>query len=368
MPIVFKVFFFVVTLTGAMMPPLHAQNAEEPKPPAVTIIRAEKRVLIEKVPATGNVVAREEVLISPEIEGLRILELLVDEGEQVKQGQVLARLSPDVIQTQMAQNDAALNRARAADVEARSALDRARSLTKTGASSEAILDQRTAAAQSAKAQIEELAARNRELQWRLSRTEIKAPVAGLVTRRMARIGQIASGMGEPMFRLVRNGELDLDAEVTEQNLGRLALSQQVQVTFANDVAVSGQVRLIAPQVESNSRIGRVKIALAADPRTRTGNFGRAEVMTAKREGVAIPLSSVLFSKGEALAQVLENGRVVTRRLKTGLVDAGSIEIMEGIREGEIVVLRAGSFLRDGDKARGIPLPVTAVPPAVGGNG
>jgi HlyD family secretion protein len=323
----------------------------ETRPPAVSVIRAQKVVLAEKVFAPGSVVAREDIVISPEIEGMRLVELLVNEGENVAQGQVLARLSRDVLETQMAQNEAALKRATASETEANAALARSRSLTRTGAGSEATLEQRILASQVARAQVEEAQARKRELDWRLSRTEIRAPVAGVIARRNARIGQIASGLGEAMFRLVARGELDLDAEVTEQSFARLNLGQEAFITLADGTDLKGKVRLIGGQIDANARTGRVKIALDPGSPARVGNFGQAQIVTERSETVAVPLSALLFARGEVSAQIVENGRILTRKVRTSLTESGMIGIMDGIREGESVVLRAGSFLREGDQVR-----------------
>src|SRR3979409_2463746 len=121
-----------LTLVGKTLPRLadpSAARAKEPLPDeslvlaaAVTVARVAPADFVETVLATGSLVAREEILVGPEVEGLRITEVLADEGTRVKKGDVLARLVADTLDAQLAQNDAALARATASIAQARSAI------------------------------------------------------------------------------------------------------------------------------------------------------------------------------------------------------------------------------------------------------
>jgi len=214
-----------LALLGAM--PACATDAPhpamQPNAPTVTVTRAQVRTLVETVAVSGSIVAREEILIGPEIEGLRILELFADEGDSVMAGQVLARLSRETLDAQLAQSDAALVRADAQIAQAQSQiaqtqanlgqttpdLERAQSLIRTGASTQALVDQKLAADTAARAALEvaraslnvsvadraSLEAQRRELQVRISRTEVRAPVAGIVSRKNAACRCHCNGRG-----------------------------------------------------------------------------------------------------------------------------------------------------------------------------
>ena len=346
-------------------------------PPAVTVIRVEPGDFVETVLVTGSLVAREEFLVAPEIEGLRIVELLVEEGERVTKGQVLARLVQETLYAQQAQNDAALARAAAAMAQAKStivqaeaalreaknAFERAKPLQRSGVVSESVYDQREAAARTAEARLiaardglkvaeaeyAQVKAQRRELDWRMGRTEIVAPADGLVSRRSARMGSVATAGGaDAMFRIIAKGEIELDAEVPEARLPRLARDQPVRVEVPGLDPVDGKVRLVAPEVDKATRLGRVRIFIGDKAGLRVGSFGRGLVETARGRGLAVPTAALLFSSDGAYVQVVEGGRVRSQKVRTGLSSGGRVAVREGLAEGDIVVARAGTFLRDGD--------------------
>jgi HlyD family secretion protein len=358
--------------------PAAAQKAA-PLVPVVSVVRAIERELVERAIVTGTLVPREEILVAPEIEGYRIAEVLAEEGDVVAKGQVLARLTRDVIETQLAQNVAARVRAEAgiaqarsqivqseaAQVEAQQALERARLLMRSGNTTEAVMEQRVSAARAAEgrlaaareglrmAEAEKATAQaqQREIEWRLSRADIKAPAAGVVNRKNARVGAAASAAGEPLYRIIANGEIELEGELTETQMPRLRVGAEAQVAIDASRVVPGKVRNIYPEVDRATRLGKVRISLAKDPALRIGSFARGTVEVARRRGVAVPLSAVIYDVEGATVLAVAEDRVQARRVRTGLSADGFLEIVEGVRDGDIVVARAGSFLRDGDPVR-----------------
>ncbi len=370
-----------------------AALAEEAAPaapslaPAVTVVRAAERELVERAIVTGTLVPREEVLVAPEVEGLRITEVLVEEGAVVKQGQVLARLSRDILDATLAQNTAALARAEAAIAQAQSqivqaeaaqteaaqALERARALMRSGNTTEAQLEQRISLARAAEGRL--AAARNglsmaeaekrsaealrQEIEVRLDRTEIKAPRAGIVSRKTARIGATAAASGEPLFRIIAEGEIELEGEVTETQILRVREGASAEISMGQDRTIRGRVRNVLPEVDRATRLGKVRISLGSDPSLRIGAFARGTVEIARRTGVAVPVSSVVYGAEGATAQVVAGNKVQSRRVRTGLSAEGFVEIETGIASGELVVAKAGSFLRDGDTVRAVVSDQTA---------
>ena len=358
--------------------PVSAAEApgQAPIAPSVTVLVMKPAELVDTQLVTGTLVAREEALVVPEIEGLRITEILVEEGDRVKAGQVLARLSADTLNAQLAQWQATMNVSTAQIAQARSqiaqadaalaqsgpALARAQDLLKISSGTQATVEQRAAEQRINEAKLAgakdglvlstaERANRDalgNEIKLKLARTEIKAPVDGIISRRTARLGAVASAVSEPLFRLIANGDIELEAEVPEFRLTRLVKGQTASVTFGQDIILGGLVRLVSTEVDKASRLGKVRVALLPDPRPRTGAFARGTIEISRRTVLAVPNSALQYDGADPYAQVVQDGHVVARRVKTGLSAQGMVEITGGLAEGEAVIARAGAFLHDGD--------------------
>jgi HlyD family secretion protein len=348
---------------------------------AVSVTAAVREKFTETLQVTGTLVAREEILVGPEIEGLRIVEVLADEGDRVKKGQILARLVSDTLDAQVSQNDATLAKAAASiaqaksnvisaearAVEAKNAYERGKPLRQSGYLSEALLDQREAAfktataavaaardgmkaAEADKAQVE---AQRKELNWRRGRTDVPAPADGIISRRVARVGGFAAGAGDAMFRIISQGEIELEAEIPELRLARLKKDQPVTITLDGDAKLSGRVRLVSPEVDKATRLGRIRILVESNPALRIGAFARGQIDVEQSNGLGVPSSAIQYLATGPVVQVVKDGRVAQRAVKLGLVAAGRTEIRSGIEEQDFVVVRAGTFLRDGDAVRPI---------------
>jgi RND family efflux transporter MFP subunit len=377
-----------LTLVGKSLPratgPTDSNAATKPTgedafAAVVTVTRVAPADFVETVVASGSLVAREEILVGPEVEGLRVVAVLADEGARVKKGDVLARLVSDTLDAQLAQNDAAIARAVAAIaqakasivqaearlVESRNAYERAKPLHTAGHLTEAVFDQRRQAAQTAEAQVTasqdgwkvaeaekaQVEAQRRELNWRRGRVEVTAPADGIISRRMARVGGYAAGAAEPMFRIVANSEVELDAEVTEVRMPLLKEGQKARVELAGLGQVEGTVRLVSPEVDKTTRLGRVRIFLGDNPALRVGSFARGLIVTANGNGLAVPASAILYGSEGPTVQVVRDNRVVTTKIKTGLAAGAIVEVRDGLTEGDLVVARSGTFLREGDAVR-----------------
>jgi HlyD family secretion protein len=350
-------------------------------PPAVSVVKVADADFTETVAVSGSLVPREEILVAPEVEGFRVLELKVDVGDRVKKGDVLAILVQESLDAQLAQNDASLARADAAISKAKSQIaeaeahvteadasfDRAKPLKSSGYLSASTYDQRESAAKSSQAQLvaardglklaeaekAQVEAQRRELQWRRDYTQVTAPADGLVSRRTARIGGMASGVAEPLFRIVLRGEVELDAEVIETELAKMSAEQKAKINVAGIGDVTGTVRLVTPEVDKTTRLGRVRIFLGDDPKLRIGSFARGTVDTAHAHGLSLPSSAVVFDAEGTFVQVVRDGHVARRNIETGLICDGRVEVRQGLAAGDIVVAKAGTFLRDGDAVRAV---------------
>ena len=368
-----------------------ASNAQEtatanvaPPAPSVSVVPATMRELVAKVTVTGTLVPRETVMVGTDVDGLRIEALLADEGDTVSAGDVLARLSTDLIETSLMQNQSQLARADAAKsqvqsqiaqaeaslVEADAALARSRPLAQKGIVGQDVLDQRVSAAAAAKAQLASarqgvavasadkavLEADRRQLELRKTKAEIKAPTDGLILSRAARLGAIASSAGGGLFEIARNGLIELDAAVSETVLASLEVDQAVSVTLAGaSEPVEGHIRLVSPKVDETTRLGQVKIALAPSPNLRTGMFARGTVEIARNRGVVVPQTAVVVDGDTSVVQIVKDGTIESRKVSTGIASDGKIEITQGVQEGESVVALAGTFVRDGDAVTAVEM-------------
>ncbi len=191
-------------------------------------------------------------------------------------------------------------------------------------------------------------AERQELQVRIGRTEVKAPVAGIVSRRSAKLGASASTSGEPLFRIIQDGAIDLEADVPEQTLARLAVGMPAELKLPGvEGAVSGRVRLVNQEVDKASRTGKVRIALEDVSRAHIGAFASGQVELARREGVGVPATALERDGDEARLDVVRDGKVEVRQVKAGVIDGAWVEIQAGVADGESVVARAAAFLRGG---------------------
>lgn len=350
-----------------------------PLPPAVTVVRAAEREFQDQLYVSGSLVARDEALVGPQIDGLRITEVLAEDGDNVQKGQVLARLDRSQLDALLAANDAALTRAdasiaqvknqiaqfEAANTQATAELDRARQM-QAGVISQSTFDQRLAAARTGEAQLAAARsglavavadkasqqAQRRELEVRIARTDVRAPVEGIVSRRTARLGGLAMNGADPLFRIIAGGAIDLDAEAPDDVLTRVRTGMQAKITLQGlDDKVEGAVRLISAEVDKATRLGRVRIALPKGARARIGSFAVATVEIARRQSIGIPASAVTSRNGKKAVEVVVDGHVALRDIETGLVDRKTVEVTGGLATGETVVARAAAFLREGDTVR-----------------
>jgi HlyD family secretion protein len=346
---------------------------------SVDIVGTEK--FADALLVTGTLVPREEILVGPEVEGLRIIEVLADEGDKVKKGQVLARLASDTLDAQLAQNDASQAKATAAIaqaksnlasaeaklVETRNAYDRGKPLRGSGVISESVQDQRESAFKSAQAALgasqdaiklaeadrAQVIAMRRELDWRRSRTSIMAPADGIISRRIARVGGFGAGSGDAMFRIIANGQIEMEAEVPETRLARLREGQNVAMDVPGAPGLKGKVRLVSPEVDKASRLGRIRILVDDNPALRIGAFTRGVVTLETSNGLGVPSSAIQYADTGPTVQVVKDGKVEVRSVTLGLSSGARTEVKTGLVEKEMVVSRSGTFLRHGDAVRPI---------------
>ncbi|MBN9001621.1 MAG: HlyD family efflux transporter periplasmic adaptor subunit [Rhizobiales bacterium] len=182
---------------------------------------------------------------------------------------------------------------------------------------------------------------------------VQAPAAGLISASTAVVGSIASGKGEALFNIITGNEFDLAVRVSTHDLAKLKVDQPATIRISGIDDLQGKVRQIGATIDPNSQLGTAFIAVTSKRSLLVNASGRASIKTGESCGVAVPLTAILYSSAGTVVQVVRRDRVETRRVETGLMSGGRVEIREGLSEGETVVARAGALLREGDPVRPI---------------
>lgn len=355
----------------------------QPAPPAITVSEVTRMVLRDRVIAGGLVGAVEQVTVQPLVEGQPIETLEADVGDRVEAGQVLARLSTAALELQKSQLQAGLASARATVaqaeaqvVEARASADEAqrvaernRALREQGNTSQAAYDQAQAAAvsamarvtvarqtlEAAQAQVDLAEAQLADVELNLKRTNVVAPVAGEVLTRNAQVGAVASAAGEPMFVLMKDGALELRAEISEADLLRLKPGMPALIrNVGGQTPIAGTLRLVEPGISATTRLGIARISIDDPDALRSGMYADAEIILAEREGLAVPVTAVgSNADGEPVVMRVEDGVVHEVTVETGIRDAGTVEVATGLAEGDRVVTKAAAFVREGDRVSAV---------------
>jgi HlyD family secretion protein len=368
---------FGYTQTAETAAPAPAEAVRTSTPPAIRVVAAERRELVEQLVVTGSIVPRQEASVGIDLSGMIVQELLADEGDVVKKGAVLAVLDRSMLDTQLAQAEA--NRAQAeasiaqvaaqitdAEIGVRQAsesLERARELQKKGIAAQSQLDNAVNAHDSAVAKLESarkalaastaqlgvIDAQKRNVELQIEKTQVRSPADGLILDRNATLGGIVGASGGALFRIAIDGDLELSASVAETSLGRLKAGMPVEVSVAGAAASTrGRVRMIEPEVSQTSRMGIVRIALDESEAVRVGNFARGSIETMRRDGVAVPSAALIYRGTDGFLQKVADGRISTVPVEIGVRSEGLVEVVEGIAAGDEVVSRAGTFVADGD--------------------
>jgi HlyD family secretion protein len=186
---------------------------------------------------------------------------------------------------------------------------------------------------------------------------VQTPVAGLISASTAAVGAMASGKGEALFSVIARSEFDLVGMVPTRDLSKLAVNQNARIKVIGAGDVDGKVRRLSTTVQPDSQLAQAFIGITTNRRLLVNSSGRAQITTGQSCGLSVPLTAILYGSAGTVVQVVRRARVETRRVETGLMSGGQVEIREGSQlvEGDIVVARAGALLREGDPVR----PVTA---------
>jgi multidrug efflux pump subunit AcrA (membrane-fusion protein) len=268
--------------------PIVASAAEPVASPAgiatVTVAKATSACFSDLVRVTGFVVPRKLALVNVDSEGSKVTDVMVREGDVVTDNQELARLQPP-----------------------------------------------SAPGSSATRPI----------------VSLRSPAAGLVLQIRTAAGAPASPQSEPMFRIAVGNEIELEAEVPGLHMLKLNPGATARVSRDNEPDMTGRLRLVAPEINRNTQLGNVRIALPNVPNLKVGMFARASIDARRSCGVAVPRSAL----DHQTVQVVNGNTIETRKIRSGLTSGTSTEIIDGLKEGELVVSDAGTSLHDGDTVK-----------------
>jgi HlyD family secretion protein len=318
--------------------------------PNVTVVVPGKQSVANTVSATGTLAARREMPVGVVGEGGMVQRVLVEPGQWVGAGQVLAIIERSVQTQETGQLSANVSVAQADARLAQANLDRAQALVARGFVSKADIDRLTATRDSAAARVRVAQAQLGANRARIGRLDIRAPAAGLVLTRAVEPGQVVGAGSGVLFRMARGGEMELRALLGEADLARMGVGQTATVTPVGGAqSFNGQIWQMSPVIDPQSRQGSVRIALPYNPALRPGGFASAKIVSGTVEAPLLPESAVLSDdKGNYVFTVGKGNKVERRAVQVGSVTDAGVSIVAGLAGTEMVVLSAGGFLNSGE--------------------
>jgi len=346
----------------------------------VTVVVAQQREVTERIPVVGSLVAREEIQVHSRLQGQVIDGILVESGQYVEKDQVLAVLDSTDARMLLEKNSVHVLRAMAAvaveasrvevagvtEAEKRKTLERSRGLQPKGAVSQQLLDEHEnaharafaelgLARQSlslAQAEAQIVARERQEIELTIERSTVRAPEAGLVLRRAARIGAMTSGASTPLFVIAKDAAIEFVAQVTETSFVRLREGMHASIALpGHEGPIGGTLRLNAAELDPVTRSGEVRVELDAVEGLRPGIFARGSINTSTRRNIVLPGSAVKTVAGRSHVLVVREDIVGVQDVFTGARQDGLVEILNGVNEGDMVVLKSSGFLKAADKVR-----------------
>lgn len=319
--------------------------------PSVTVQSPGRQQVDRIISATGSIAARIDMPVGVAGEGGLVTRVLVQPGQWVRAGEVLATVDRSVQLQTGASLAAQINVARSDARLAQAELDRAAALVARGFISKADLDRRTATRDAANARVSVAQAQLAEANARTGRLNIRAPAAGLVLTRNVEPGQIVSAGSGTLFRLARGGELELRAALSDSDMSAVSVGASAQVTpVGSPRSFAGRIWQVSPVIDPQTRQGIAKIALGYNASLRPGGFASASISSGISQVPLLPQSAVQSdARGNYVYIVTANNEVVRRAIKVGQVSDAGVAISEGLTGSERVVVSAGAFLNPGQK-------------------
>ena len=320
----------------------------------VTVIKPQLANFPQQLSANGNIAAWQEAVIGSEANGLRLTDVLVNVGDGVKKGELLADFATETIDADLMQAKASLLEAEATGREAINNADRARTLQNTGAMSNQQIEQYTTAAETAKARIEVAKAAVNTQQIRLKQTKIFAPDSGVISARNATVGAVVS-VGTELFRLIRQSRLEWRAEVISSDLPKIKIGMLANIIAADGSRLTGKVRKISPMVDTQTRNTIVYVDLPANS-VKAGMFAKGDFAMGQSNTLSIPQQALMLRDGFNYVFVVKNmknqqAKVAQIKVQTGKRFGNLVEVVSGLTANQNIVASGGAFLSDNDMVK-----------------
>jgi RND family efflux transporter MFP subunit len=335
-------------------------GAAQPRPAlTVSLTTPQSIVWQRELGANGNIVAWQEAVIGAEISNYRLTAVLVNVGDKVTKGQVLARIADDNVAADLAQSTAAVAEADANAAEAKFNAERARQLRAAGFYSPQQAQQSLTNEQTALARLNAARARKQTDELRMAQTQVRAPDAGIISSRTATVGSL-SQPGQELFRLIRGGRLEWRAEITANELASLKPGMTATLATPSGGTVQGRLRMLGPTVDPATRNALVYVDLPQSALTsglRAGTYARGQFHLGNAPALTLPQTAVILRDGFAYVfRLAENDKVAQTKVTIGRRLGERIEIVAGLDADTRVVASGTGFLADGDSVRVVAAP------------
>jgi HlyD family secretion protein len=312
----------------------------------VTVVAPGRDTVVRAINATGTLAARREIPVGVVGEGGQVTRVFVDAGDWVQRGQVLISVDRSVQVQQAAALEAQIGVARADLLLAQNELDRALQLVERGFISKADVDRKTATRDAARARVNVANAQLGETRARNARLDIRAPVSGYVLERNVETGQTVSAGSGILFRLAQDGQMELQAQLSENDLALVTEGVPASVTpVGTDRVFTGTIWQVAPMINTQNRQGIARISLPFDKALRPGGFASVEIKAGSMSAPVLPESAVQTGREGSFVYIVgKDNKVKQRPVKVGDTTANGLIIASGLDGTERVVLYAGGFL------------------------
>jgi HlyD family secretion protein len=320
----------------------------------VSVVSVEPREIQGGLVASGSLIPREELAVFPQLTGYRVAKVLVQDGEWVKAGQPLVQLDDVLLKSQLAQQTALAEQKKDLAQQAQAQATRVKGLDNEGLLSQEQIDSRRFAAKSAAAEAAAAEAAAADIRTREALTTVRAPFDGLIIERTVRDGDLSGGT-TPWYRIAKDGQIELMADVSEAAIGKIKPGAKAKVTLADGADVIGTVRLVSAGIDPATRLGRVRVLLPVQSNVRAGGFAKATFTGLTRSASAVPETAVRYdADGASVMVVGADGHVARAPVTTGQRGGGFVELVTGPAIGSKVVEKASAMLVPGDFVRTAP--------------
>jgi RND family efflux transporter MFP subunit len=344
---------FLVMGRGGDKPAQGAAAGGTGQVPSVTVVVPGRSDVGRVIGASGPLAAKRDQPVGIAGSGGRVVQVLVDAGSWVRAGQTLAVVDRSVQAQQAAQLAAQVDAARANAALAQANYERAVALQGRGFVSKAEIDSKRATRDAAYAQVRVAQAQLAATRAEIGRLNVVAPTSGLVLARNVEVGQIVGPGSGALFRIAANGQMEMRAQLSQQDLAFVHVGMPAQVTpVGSDRSFTGTVWQVAPVIDPQSRLGDVRISVPYDPAMRPGGFAEVRISAGGTSAPLLPQSAVLSdSKGNYVYIINGKNEVERRAVDIGTVSDAGVTIASGLSGNEQVVLSAGPFLNPGQKVK-----------------